>query len=65
MPQNIYCPYSIVSTEILRNTCTQLISQSYNNSCNRVKVTPRGGVTIFGVKITPKRSYFFLVMELN
>ena len=38
----------------------QLISQSYNNSYNRVKITPRGGVTIFGVKITPKRSYFFL-----
>ena len=39
---------------------TQLISESYNNSYNRVKITPRGGVTIFGVEITPKRSYFFL-----
>ena len=38
----------------------QLISESYNNSYNRVKITPRGGVTIFGVNITPKRSYFFL-----
>ena len=24
MPQNIYCPYSIVSTEILRNTCKKV-----------------------------------------
>ena len=39
---------------------TQLISESYNNSHNRVKTTPLGGVTIFGVNITPKRSYFFL-----
>ena len=39
---------------------TQLISESYNNSHNRVKITPQGGVTIFGVNITPKRSYFFL-----
>ena len=44
---------------------TQLISESYNNSHNRVKITPQGGVTIFGVNITyfflkvlPKRSYF-------
>ena len=39
---------------------TQFISESYNNSHNRVKTTPQGGVTIFGVNITPKRSYFFL-----
>ena len=39
---------------------TQLISESYNNSHNRVKITPQGGVTISGVNITPKRSYFFL-----
>ena len=39
---------------------TQLISESYNNSHNRVKITPQGGVTIFGVDITPKRSNFFL-----
>ena len=37
----------------------QLISESYNNSHNRVKITLQGGVTIFGVNITPKRSYFF------
>ena len=24
MPQNIYCPYSIVSTEILKNTCKKV-----------------------------------------
>ena len=41
-------------------TPAQLISESYNNSHNRVKITPQGGVTIFGVNITPKRSYFFL-----
>ena len=34
----------------------QLISESYNNSHKRVKITPQGGVTIFGVNITPKRS---------
>ena len=34
----------------------QLISESYNNSHNRVKITPQGGVTIFGVNLTPKRS---------
>ena len=39
---------------------TQLISESYDNSHNGVKITPQGGVTIFGVNITPKRSYFFL-----
>ena len=39
---------------------TQLISESYNNSRNRVKITPQGGVTIFGVNITPKRSNFLL-----
>ena len=39
---------------------TQLISESYNDSHNRVKITPHGGVTIFGVNITPKRSRFFL-----
>ena len=39
---------------------TQLISESYNNSHNRVKITPQGGVTIFAVNITPKRSNFFL-----
>ena len=38
----------------------QLISESYNNSHNRVKITLEGGVTIFRVNITPKRSYFFL-----
>ena len=37
----------------------QLISENYNNSHNRVKITLQGGVTIFGVNITPKRSYFF------
>ena len=37
----------------------QLISESYNNSHNSVKITLQGGVTIFGVNITPKRSYFF------
>ena len=34
---------------------TKLISESYNNSYNRVKITPQGGV-IFpcdGVKLTP------------
>ena len=44
---------------------TQLISESYNNSHKRVKITPQGGVTIFGVNITPKRSYFNSKMELN
>ena len=39
---------------------SQLISESYNNSHNRVKITPQGGVTIFGVNITPKRSNFLL-----
>ena len=24
MPQNIYCPYSIVSSEILKNTCKKV-----------------------------------------
>ena len=42
-----------------RSLIAQLISESYNNSHNRVKITPQGGVTIFGVNITPKRSYFF------
>ena len=46
--------------QALNTSSAQLISESYNNSYNRVKITPRGGVTIFGVKITPKRSYFFL-----
>ena len=39
---------------------TQLILESYNNSHNGVKITPQGGVTIFGVNISPKRSYFVL-----
>ena len=48
------------TTTSTTTTTTQLISESYNNSYYRVKITPRGGVTIFGVKITLKRSYFFL-----
>ena len=50
--------YPTLATDTEVNT--QLISESYNNSHNRVKITPQGGVTIFGVNITPKRSYFFL-----
>ena len=42
-----------------RSRSSQLISESYNNSHNRVKITLQGGVTIFGVNITPRSSYFF------
>ena len=50
----------LTKINILLQSPTQLISESHNNSHNRVKITPQDGVTIFGVNITRKRSYFFL-----
>ena len=40
-----------------------LVSESYDNSHNRVKITPQGGVTIFEVNITPKRRLSFLPLS--
>ena len=56
-----YCGiHGVLNFQVALRLIAQLISESYNNSHNRVKITPQGGVTIFGVNITPKRSYFFL-----
>ena len=60
VPFVIYADFEAITEKISGCLPTQLISESYNNSHNRVKTTPLGGVTIFGVNITPKRSYFFL-----
>ena len=59
LPCNLPCNRTITFRYLgPTNLLAQLILESYNNSYNRVKISPRGGVTIFGVKITPKRSYF-------
>ena len=60
---NVWITQGKVPTVVRNGVCSSSVfffSESYNNSHNRVKITPQGGVTIFGVNITPKRSYFFL-----